>query len=160
MEPVTEYRHFFFLLYASNPTRNVVQMYIDGSGSMLVMRHTAFINLIIETIGYNIEAAVRETLNTYGTYWLLDREKSQVTRVAVSGEADIRNIREMMNRDSQYHTPQKQREREGDTINPAEHLAYASLDLPFFNDPKEDQDTARLRRRGVSIITGNKPKLR
>ena len=144
------YKHFFFLIYSSNPLRNIVRMYIDGDISLTVLRHEAFINLIIDTVGYQIEAAVKETLNTYGTYWVLDRQNSTVMRVAVSGTDDIRNIREMMNRDSQYHTPEKQRE--GDTINPAEHLAYADLDLPFFNDPDEDQDTSRTRRRGISII--------
>lgn len=148
----SEHKHFFFLIYSSNPTRDIVRMYIDGDISLTVMRHEAFIDLIINTVGYQIEAAVRETLNTYGTYWVLDRQNSTINRVAISGTDDIRNIREMMNRDSQYHTPQKERERQSDTINPAEHLAYADLDLPFFNDPKEDEDTSRTKRRGISII--------
>lgn len=152
------YKHFYFLVYSSNPLRNNVRMYIDGDPSLTVMRHEAFLNLIIETVGYQIEAAVKETLNTYGTFWVLDRQNSVVFRAAITGDDDIRNIREMMNRDSQYHTPEKEREREGDTINPADHLAYAELDLPFFQDPDEDQDTTRTRRRGISITPAKKPK--
>lgn len=160
MDQPAAYKHFYFLIYSSNPLRNNVRMYIDGDTALTVMRHETFINLIIETVGYQIEAAVKETLNTYGTFWVLDRQNSTVMRAAITGDDDIRNIREMMNRDSQYNTPQKQRERESDTINPAEHLAYAELDLPFFNDPDEDQDTSRTKRRGISIIPGNKPKNR
>lgn len=156
----SEHKHFFFLIYSSNPVRDNVRMYIDGDSALTVMRREAFINLIINTVGYQIEAAVKETLNTYGTFWVLDRQNSTVARVAISGTDDIRNIREMMNRDSQYHTPQKERERQSDTINPAEDLAYANLDLPFFNDPKEDEDTSRTRRRGISIVpsTTGRPK--
>lgn len=160
MEQPAAYKHFYFLIYASNPVRNNVRLYIDGDTSLVVMRREAFIALIIETVGYQIESAVRETLNTYGTFWVLDRQNSTIARAAISGDDDIRNIREMMNRDSQYHTPEKQREREGDTINPAEHLTYAELDLPFFNDPDEDQDTARTKRRGISLFLNGKPKNR
>lgn len=158
MEQPVAYKHFYFLIYSSNPSRNNVRMYIDGDTSLTVMRHDAFLKLIIETVGYQIEAAVKETLNTYGTFWILDRQNSSVTRAAITGDNDVRNIREMMNRDSQYNTPQKQRERESDTINPAEDLAYAQLDLPFFSNPDEDQGTSRTRRRGVSVVPASKPK--
>lgn len=149
------YKHFYFLIYASNPQRGNVRLYIDGDNSLVVMKHQAFMDLIVETVGYQIEYAVRETLNTYGTFWVLDRQNSAISRVAISGDDDIRNIREIMNRDSQYHTPQKEREREGDTVNPAEHLAHAELDLPFFDDPQEE-DTSRDKRRSVSIFPNGK----
>lgn len=158
MDSTAAYKHFFFLVYSSNPLRQNVRMYIDGDSSLTVMRHEAFIDLIVETVGHQITAAVRETLNTYGTFWVLDRENSRIFRAAINSAADVRNIREIMNRDSQQNTPEKQRERESDTINPAESFAYAELDLPFFKDPNEDQDSSRTSRRGISIIPQHKAK--
>lgn len=156
--PQSSYKHFFFLVYASNPMRENVRVYIDGDPSLVVMRHQAFIDLIIETVGHQITAAVQETLNTYGTFWVLDRENSRIFRATISSSDDVRNIREIMNRDSQEQTPQKIRERQSDTINPAEDFAYAQLDLPFFQDPDEDQDTSRTKRRGISIIPKHRAK--
>ena len=149
---IESYKHFFFLIYSSNPMRDNVRMYVDGDPGLIIMRREAFVNLVIETVGHQITAAVQETLNTYGTFWVLDRENSRVFRAAITSTDDVRNLREIMNRDHAYDTPEKRRAREEETINPAEDLAYAEMDLPFFQDPDEDQDSSRTRRRGISII--------
>lgn len=146
------FKHFYFCLYASNPLRENVRMYIDGDTQLIVMRFEAFEKLIVETVGWQIIAAIRETLHTYGTFWLLDRENSAIRKISLSEGEDIRNIQEMIQNEVKYNTPEARRKRETDTINPAEKLARAKLDLPFFNAPSEE-DQSRTKRRGISIIT-------
>ena len=147
----TDYSHFYFILYQSNPIRENVRLYIDGEESLVVMRHKAFLNLIVNTVGWQIEAAIKETLHTYGTFWLLDRENSLIRKVAPIGGEDIRNIREEMIKGRIEGDPEKQRQDIMDTINPAEPYAKGKLDLPFFSDPK-DGDLSRTKRRGISLL--------
>jgi hypothetical protein len=92
LAPQRDYKHYFFLLYSSDPTRGRVGLYIDGEDQKIGMKHENFVKLIIETIGWSLEAAVKETLNTYGTLWMIDRETAEIRRIVPTGSEDLINV--------------------------------------------------------------------
>jgi hypothetical protein len=57
------------------------------------MTFEAFLDLITETIGWPIRPGIIKTLATYGTYWVLDRERLSLRRVVMTGDDDLINVR-------------------------------------------------------------------
>ena len=89
-----DYKHYFFLIYYADPTRGRVTIHIDAEEAKTSMTFEKFIDLITETMGWPTRPAIVESLATYGTYWLLDRENFSLRRIQATGSDDLINVRQ------------------------------------------------------------------
>jgi len=86
-------QNYYFLLYKSDPRRERALVYVDGDEHALHISHQALLDLITSTAGCVAIPDVRHSLNTYGTFWLYDRDKNQVQHLSPGQSEDIINLR-------------------------------------------------------------------
>jgi len=117
-------QNFFFLVFYSDPQRERVYIYPDGDEHKRMMRHDAFLDLIVTLAGYAILPQIHEALSTYGTFWLYDRERGMVRRIAMKGTDDLKTIQGQIQKVLARETAP-----EHNPINPAEDLAFTPVDV-------------------------------
>ncbi len=125
-----EMHSFFFLLYYSNPVIERVYIYPDGDEKRLCMRHADFISFLESTLGHQPIPAIKNTLLTHGTFWLLDREHSMLRRVVLKGKDDIKNIQNHIQDGLQKEQKRLHDAKEGKSNNVADKYAGTTINVP------------------------------
>jgi len=135
-------QNFFFLVLYSDPSREKVFIYPDGDEHRRMMTHDKFLDLIITLAGYDILPQIHDALSTYGTFWLYDREKMRISRIAMKGSDDLKTIQGQIQKALRKETQPEQ-----NPLNPAENLAYTPINVnipvgknPFERNTGDDDD--------------------
>jgi len=118
------------------------------------MRHSDFISLIIETIGWSLEAAIKETLCSYGTFWLLDRDSAAIRPISASNDEQLINLQ----REIQYSAANYRKEGESNQPNLVDSkYAVGQISIPEIDNIATPFDSSTVRqnnrknRFGISI---------
>lgn len=102
----------------------MVKLWVDGDTDYKMLSFDEFLTLCESTIGPKYSHRVSESMNSYGVYWLLDREGLRLERLSMT-QSQLENRQQEIN-DQVKILSQKTRP----SINPAEGLAGVTPVIP------------------------------
>jgi len=102
----------------------MVKVQPDGDEDYRLLSFEEFLKLTNETIGPQYGSRISEALNSYGVFWLLDRERLRLERLGPMSE-------QIINRQKELNIQAKARaQKDKESINPAENLAGVVPTIP------------------------------
>jgi hypothetical protein len=119
------------------------------------MSYAAFLDLIVTTTNWGMEAPVKTALASHGSYYLLDRANLDIRLLSQTKGDPIIKTRDLANAAKEELDPERQRRLMANTLNPADHLYNAELRHPALSNIGDNFHKNRRNNfltRGVSVL--------
>lgn len=88
---------FYFILFSPNPNRNMVHIIVDDGTVKLYMNIKKFVSLIKQIVNENVSIIVRNCCDSYGGFYLIDRNEASVVKLSIDNEKDVLNLKDLHN---------------------------------------------------------------
>lgn len=86
---------FYFIVFSPNPNKNIVRVIVDDGSVKLYMNVKKFVNTIKDIMNEKASIIVRNCCETYGSFYLIDRNNDLVLKLNTSDEKSFLNLKQL-----------------------------------------------------------------